>query len=75
MPLAFPTMAEQVLADWRKQSAVKTVALSTIAMKYGAQVDKQRSFDGVTWTYTFDDDTSLAVRGVGANHKVECMLP
>lgn len=69
MPLTFPTQAEQALEEFN--SATKTISLATIAKRMGAVIEK--SWEGTV--YTFDDDTALIVKGTGANHKVETLLP
>lgn len=68
--LTFPTIAEQVVAEFH--SATKTTSIATLAKKRGADVEK--SFDAGT-TYRFDDDTSITLKGTGANHKIETHLP
>jgi hypothetical protein len=68
--LTFPTIAEQVLAEFR--ASTKTVALATLAKKRGADVT--RTFEGEI-TYTFDDDTSLVTSGHGKAYKVRTELP
>ncbi len=70
MTLTFPTQAEQALAEFR--SATKTVSLSTIAKRRGA--DREHEWPN-TIIWTFDDDTSLVVTGRGQAHKVEVMEP
>lgn len=69
MSLTFPTLAEQAVAEF--EAATKTVALATIARRMGADV--KRTAHG--WEYTFDDDTSITVSGVGRAHKYETHLP
>lgn len=69
MPLTFPTMAEQCEAAFR--NAARTVSIATIARRMGAE--RNRVYP-VTW-YTFDDDTTLEVIGVGRAHKVTTYLP
>lgn len=69
MTLQFPTIAEQVEREFRESP--KTVSIATLAKRRGATVE--RNWTG--WTYTFDDDTTLRVTGVGRNHKVETFLP
>ena len=71
--LTFPTMAQTCYDAWHNTS--RTIALATVARLHGASVTKSADFDGTVWTYTFDDDTSLVVRGVGKAHKVKVCLP
>ena len=73
MSLTFPTMATKCLTAWHDYPG--TIALSTIARRHGADCAKASNFDGTVWTYTFDDDTSLVVRGKGKSHTVEVCLP
>ena len=73
MSLTFPTLAEQALEAWR--NAPRTIALSVVAKRHGADAQRLDTFDGTTWVYTFDDDTHLVVRGKGKNHKVVSHLP
>lgn len=68
-PLAFPTMAEQALEEFR--SATKTVSLAAIAKRRGA--DQVHHWDHIE--YVFDDDTSIQTRGRGRSHKIEVLLP
>jgi len=70
MSLTFPTIAEQVAEEFKNSD--KTNSIATIAARRGASID--RTFEGVT-TYTFDDDTSLTVRGRGKAHEFETHLP
>jgi hypothetical protein len=69
MTLTFPTIAEQVKAEF--QAATKTTSIATLAAKRGA--DKRKLWDGIE--YTFDDDTKLITRGRGSNHTIETELP
>jgi len=68
--LTFPTIAEQVAEEFRNKT--KTVSIVTLAARRGADIE--RTFEGVT-TYTFDDDTSLTVKGRGKAHEIETHLP
>jgi predicted lipoprotein with Yx(FWY)xxD motif len=70
MTLQFPTIAEQVLDEFN--NAKKTVSLATLAKKRKA--DKVTDFEGTT-VYTFDDDTSLIVKGRGKSYRVSAELP
>lgn len=67
--LTFPTQAEQAVEAFN--SAIKTISLTTICEKMGAD----RSFKYPHISYTFDDDTSLTISGRGNSHKVETYLP
>ena len=69
MPLTFPTMAEQAVAEFR--NATRTASLARIARRRGAEVE--RKWDHTL--YTFDDDTSIEVRGRGRAYKIETFLP
>ena len=73
MPLKFPTMAQACYDAWL--AAPRTISLAVIACRHGATCERTTDFDGVLWTYSFDDDTSLSVRGKGKSHKVEVQLP
>jgi hypothetical protein len=76
MTLTFPTIAEQVLAEFN--SSTKTVSIATLARKRGAHVNKTHSYWMANkWMiiYTFDDDTSLITRGRGKSYRVETQLP
>lgn len=73
MALMFPTMAEKCLAAWRATPG--TISLSVVACRHAATCERVDDFTGTTWTYMFDDDTSLVVRGKGKYHKVEVCLP
>ena len=73
MSLTFPTLAEQALEAWH--SAPGTVALPVVAKRRGADAQRVDTFDGTTWVYTFDDDTSLVVNGTGKNRTVKACLP
>ena len=53
----------------------RTISLAVIARRHGATCERTADSDGVLWTYVFDDDTSLSVRGKGKSHKVEVQLP
>lgn len=67
--LKFPTLAEQVAAEFR--AATETISIATLAKRKGATVEK-------TWTatlYVFEDDTILSVTGRGKNHKITTHLP
>ena len=73
MALTFPTMAEKCLTAWRDYPG--TIGLPVIDRRHGADCAKASNFEGVVWTYTFDDDTSLVVRGKGKSHKIEMCFP
>lgn len=62
MKLEFPTIAEQVATS-------HTIAKD--AKRRGAEVT--RHWDRTE--YTFDDDTTLVVRGRGKSYRVEMLLP
>jgi hypothetical protein len=68
--LTFPTIAEQVLAEF--ENATRTTSISTIAKQRGGCKE-------IEWPSTivwrFDDDTSLTITGRGCNHSVEVHLP
>lgn len=67
--LAFPTMAEQAVAEF--QNKTRTMSLAVIAKRRGAEVS--REWDRTV--YIFDDDTSIEVRGRGQNHSITTHLP
>lgn len=71
--LTHPTLAEQAIA--LKRSATKTISVVKIARKLGAEVTYRWDARGLTITYTFDDDSSLTVRGRGKYHYMEAHLP
>lgn len=73
MPLTFPTMAEKALADWKAQT--RTISLTIICERHGGQRETHWGSNGKEIFYVFDDDTVLSIRGTGANHKVETLLP
>lgn len=70
MPLTFPTQAEQCVNEWR---AIKdrTVSLATMARKRGAEFNQMWDHKA----FTFDDDTTIEIRGTGRNHQVTTQLP
>lgn len=72
MTLSFPTLAEQAFAQFRHSK--RTVSLVPICDGLGGE---RRVFysNGKVIEYTFDDDSSLQIRGVGRNHKVQTFLP
>jgi len=72
MPLEFPTIAEQVLAEFRTRPEGRS--LSLIATQRGATVTRQR-FPNAHILYTFDDDTAIRTTGAGRNHTAETLLP
>lgn len=69
LPLTFPTQAEQVVQQF--EAATKTTSLAKLAKQMGAMVEKQ--WDRTI--YTFDDDTSIEVKGRGRSHQYETQLP
>lgn len=69
MPLTFPTLAEQALAEFR--SATKTISLATICKRRGAE----KFFQYPVTIWTFEDDTSVEVYGSGKAHKAVARLP
>ena len=73
MTLSHPTLAEQVVAA--KKAATKTVSVVKIARKLGGVATHRWDARGLTITYTFDDDSSLTVRGRGKYHQMEAHLP
>jgi hypothetical protein len=70
MPLTFPTQAEQCIADWRAITN-RTVSLAAMARERGAFFEQM--FD--CKSFTFDDDTTIEIRGTGRNHKATAHLP
>lgn len=67
--LMFPTEAEQVLAA-AKNGQIRSIAAEAKRRK----AERRKPVAG--WTeYTFDDDSSLMVRGRGKSYKVEALLP
>jgi hypothetical protein len=73
MPLEHPTQAEQCLALFT--NAPRTIALSTIARRMGAEVHKNKTWSKSDCSYIFDDDSELITSGRGKNYKVEALLP
>ena len=67
--LTFPTIAEQVLEEFRSR---KAQSLAAAARKRKPHINKR--WPAVV-VYTFDDDSSLEVSGRGKNYKVEAKLP
>jgi hypothetical protein len=67
--LTFPTIAEQVLSEFRGSTV--TQSINKIALKRGASRDDQ--YGEIVWV--FDDDTTLHIVGRGKNHRVWAELP
>lgn len=73
MPLEFPTLAEQCLAEWK--ACTKTTSLVTLAAaRDGERFDSSDPADRYI-EFFFPDDTSLRIRGTGAGHSVKVLLP
>lgn len=73
MTLIFPTVAEQVVAEF--ESATKTVSLVALATK---RLDAERRTiyqSGRVIEFTFDDDSTLEIRGQGKSHHYVTRLP
>lgn len=72
MPLQFPTLAEQVLTEFRTNP--QGASLFALACKRDATVER-KGFPNASITYTFPDDTSIRTSGRGKSHKAEALLP
>lgn len=67
--MQFPTMAERAITEWR--SATKTTSFNTVAKRYSAFQDHDRT--SIEWI--FDDDSIVRITGRGKAFKIEARLP
>jgi hypothetical protein len=72
MPLTFPTIAEQVVAEFR--AATVTVSISTIARKHNGSRAVGNTGEKIK-RWTFDDDSSLETTGQGRAWKATTFCP
>lgn len=67
MALTFPTMAEQA----KTRIETTSTPAHKVAKEMGAETE--RGWDGIE--HTFDDDTTLLVKGRGRNQRLETKFP
>lgn len=71
--LTFPTIAEQVLAEFHQGAKFPFAKLARLR---GAEVERKWSDSGIiVTTYYFDDDTSITTTGRGKSWRAETHLP
>ena len=71
--LTFPTQAEQCAQAFRE--ATKSISLSTIARRMGAQRADKTGWAPRVRVFVFDDDTTLEASGTGASLRIETFYP
>jgi len=72
IPLAFPTMAERAIAEWK--ALPKTKPFEFVALAKGA-FREDRGFLPHIIEWVFPDDTSVTIVGRGKAHQIESHLP
>ncbi len=72
LPLAFPTMAERAIAEWKALTVTR--GFEKVALSLGATREDYGFYPRVI-EWVFPDDTTVTIMGRGGNHKIESHLP